>query len=305
MKATIALPLPQCKGKPRTLPDLTRWNRLIADLRNPDLELDAETFAAIWHEYSRLKARGYQHDPMVTALLLMLHRQVMLTDDGVTDVCDVKPLDLARRILKPLQDAPRKVQRNGVVFEQNTAAIGRKAATSPPPPATTTDVLDDVAEDDLSPEDDDVFPVEPAPADEEFDNPFEDASPAAAPPPPKPAASKPAAAAKPATAIKADGALDERATAFNAPLLNTIKRLSESAREIRDAWGLVEGERNLKEWSNEDARDNGRASYVATIGRINDVIYAFRQTLLVARGDDGRGLTAADVATAKRQAKLN
>lgn len=92
LKATTTLPLPQRQEKSpvapapaRPTPDLTRWHGLIAELRNPDLELDCETFAGIWREYTRLKARGVKFDEMLVALLTLLSRQVMLSEAGVDD----------------------------------------------------------------------------------------------------------------------------------------------------------------------------------------------------------------------------
>lgn len=63
-------------------PTPDRWAALAARLRDPDLELDVDTFADVWRAYLFEKRRR-PIDPLLVALLLMLQRQVMLTHDDV------------------------------------------------------------------------------------------------------------------------------------------------------------------------------------------------------------------------------
>lgn len=59
---------------------LTAWESIARQLRNPDLELDAETFAGIWTAWQAAKRAGVTTCPVLAALLGLLQRQVLLID---------------------------------------------------------------------------------------------------------------------------------------------------------------------------------------------------------------------------------
>ncbi len=59
-----------------------QWREIGEDLLDPHVELIAEEFAALLSVYKRLRAAGETFDPMLMALMAVLERQAIDTDDG-------------------------------------------------------------------------------------------------------------------------------------------------------------------------------------------------------------------------------
>ena len=59
-----------------------RWESILQAIQHPAFELTAEEFAAIYTTFRQLRLQGVRFDPMLTALIAVLARQVA---DGSED----------------------------------------------------------------------------------------------------------------------------------------------------------------------------------------------------------------------------